>query len=399
MTVDLSDPVIWKDGFPHGVFAQIRSESPIFLHEVTPRVREFVDRPFWICTKHEHARRIHRDTDSFTATDGPLIQSIEAFSSQPSIIVMDPPELTRRRSLLSRAFTPRAVAKLETAIRERAARYVDELLGAGKGDWVTDFAHRLPMNVIGDIVGIPEEDRQQVFAWVDEVLHDSTNAAPFAETYQYAAELTRRKRERPTDDIWSALCTTVYTERNGSVFQFEENELQVFFFILSLAGSDTTRTSLAAGLQAFVQHPDQLRRYREEPDIRADAVEEAIRWASPLTYWVRGARHDLDMDGARIRQGDRVVSMLASANHDEEVFPDPFQFDVGRAPNPHVGFGGGGAHHCLGAMLARTEMRVAFDEILLRTKSIQLGPAVTTHSSLFHNMAVHHNLPITLTAA
>ena len=133
-TFDLSDPTIWKDGFPHGLFAQIRLESPIFLHEVTPEVRQFVDRPFWICTKHEHARRIHRDTDSFTATDGPLIQSIDAFSSQPSIIVMDPPELTSRRNVLSRAFTPRAVAKLEAAIKDRAARYVDELLEAGEGD-------------------------------------------------------------------------------------------------------------------------------------------------------------------------------------------------------------------------------------------------------------------------
>jgi cytochrome P450 len=167
---------------------------------------------------------------------------------------------------------------------------------------------------------------------------------------------------------------------------------------LSLAGSDTTRTSLSAGLQAFVEYPDQLLRYREELDVRANAVEEAIRWASPLTYWVRGARRDLEMDGAHIRQGDRVVSVLASANHDEDVFEEPFEFDVSRTPNPHVGFGGGGAHHCLGAMLARAEMRVAFDEILLRTKGIQLGLPVTTHPSLFHNMGVHHSLPITLEA-
>jgi cytochrome P450 len=397
-TFDLSDPTIWEDGFPHGLFAQIRSEAPIFLHEVTPHVREYVNRPFWICATHELVRRIHRDTDSFTATDGPLIQSIDTFSSQPSIIVMDPPELTSRRNVLSRAFTPRAVAKLEAAIKDRAARYLDELLEAGEGDWVADVAHRLPMNVIGDIVGIPEEDREQVFSWVDAVLHEPGNDAPFVETYQYAAELTRRKREHPTDDIWSALCNTSYTERDGSTFQFEENELEVFFFILSLAGSDTTRTSLTVGLQAFIDHPDQLLRYREDPDLRTNAVEEAIRWASPLTYWVRGARRDLEMGGAHIRQGDRVVSVLASANHDEDIFEDPFEFDISRAPNPHVGFGGGGAHHCLGAMLARVEMRVAFDEVLLRTKDIHLGPAVTTHPSLFHNMAVHHSLPITLEA-
>jgi cytochrome P450 len=312
---------------------------------------------------------------------------------------MDPPDLTKRRTILSKAFTPRAVAKLEAAIRERARDYVDELLEAGGGDWVTGFAHRLPMNVIGDIVGIPEQDREQVFAWVDEVLHEPGNDDAMMAAFAYASELTARKREQPTDDIWSELCSAVYVDREGLDFSFDQTELEVFFFILSLAGSDTTRNSITVGLEAFVEHPDQLRRYRGELGVRDSAVEEVIRWATPLTYWVRGARHDLEMDGAKIKAGDRVVAVLASANRDEEVFADPFTFDIARTPNPHVGFGGGGAHHCLGAMLARAEMRVAFDEIFLRTKQIELGPAVTTHPALFHNMAVNHSLPITVDAA
>ena len=397
-TIDLSDPDLWSQGFPHQLFAQLRADAPIFRHEPTPGALEQVDRPFWICTKHEHARRIHRDVESFTATDGPLIQSSDVFTSQRSIIVMDPPELTKRRNILSRTFTPRAVAKLEAAIRERAEAYVDELLEAGGGDWVTDVAHRLPMNVIGDIVGVPDEDRSHVFGLVDEVLHNPGIDTSFLETYQYASELTRRKREHPTDDIWSELCTTVYADKDGSDFRFEQAELEVFFFILSLAGSDTTRNSLTVGLQAFVERPDQLRRYQREPDVRGSAVEEVIRWATPLNYWVRGARRDLELDGEKINAGDRVVAVLASANRDEEVFDDPFRFDVSRSPNPHVGFGGGGPHHCLGAMLARSEMRVAFDEFLLRAKRIEIGPAVTTYPTLFHPMAVNHSLPLRVEA-
>ena len=217
LTIDLSVPSLWAEGFPHETFKRLRAERPIFLHDLTPGVLEQVERRFWICTKHEHARRIHRDVDNFTAVGGPIIQDI-AFSSYPSRIAMDPPDLTQRRNILAKAFTPRAVAKLEAAIQDRASRYIDELLESGSGDWVTGFAHRLPMNVIGDIVGIPEEDRPQVFAWVDEVLHGSGTDDAMMAAFEYAAQLTRHKREKPADDIWSELCTAFHTNKDGSEF-------------------------------------------------------------------------------------------------------------------------------------------------------------------------------------
>ena len=184
--------------------------------------------------------------------------------------------------------------------------------------------------------------------------------------FGYAMELTADKRRNPTDDIWSTLAVAVITGEDGEQFSLPTNELEFFFFVLTFAGSDTTKNALAIGLQAFVANPEQIERYRGEEALRASAVEEVLRWASPVAYWTRTAKVDVEMDGQHIPQGDRVVSMLRSANRDEEVFDSPFTFDIGRHPNPHVAFGGGGPHHCLGAMLARAELRAVFDELLLR---------------------------------
>jgi cytochrome P450 len=406
-TVDLSDFGLWRNGFPDDVFTELRHTRPLFRHGMTAGVAKTVKRDFWMTTKHRHAVRLHRDYESFTAVEGPLIQPADLFSSYPTIINMDPPELNKRRKLISNAFNPRAIAKLENGIRARAARMIDGLLSNGGGDWIDDVADLLPMTVIGDILGIPEEDRPRIFDSLDRILKARSPGSKltpqdgidlFGTVFGYAMELTAEKRRNPTDDIWSTLASAVITGEDGEEFSLPSNELEFFFFVLTFAGSDTTKNALAIGLQAFVANPEQIERYRDDESLRPGAVEEVLRWASPVAYWTRTTAVDIEMDGQHIPKGERVVAMLRSANRDEEVFSSPFTFDIGRQPNPHVAFGGGGPHHCLGAMLARAELRAVFDELLLRGDGFALGPARVTYPNLTTNMSIYDEMPVTLTA-
>ena len=404
-SVDLSDFALWRNGFPDELFAELRRDNPIFHHQLTPGVAKTVQRDFWMTTKHRHAQRIHRDTDSFTAVDGPLIQGVGPVGSFPTVINMDPPDLTKRRRVMSHAFTPRAIGKLEDGIRRRAASLIDTLLANGGGDWIGDVADVLPMTVIGDIIGIPDEDRPQIFDTLDRILKANSpdSSLPqrehlelFGEVFGYAFELTAEKRRNPADDIWSTLTAAVVTDENGEQLSIPANELEIFFFVLAFAGSDTTKNALAAGLQAFVGNPEQIERYRGDEEVRPIAVEEVLRWSTPVTYWTRTTKVDVEIDGHTIPKGDRVVSMLRSANRDEEVFTDPFVFDIGRTSNPHVAFGGGGPHHCLGAMLARAEIRAVLDELLCRADDIRLGPPKVAYPSLVTNMSIFDEMAISL---
>lgn len=404
--LDLSDFALWRNGFPDALFADLRRNRPLFRHQLTPGVAKIgAQREFWITTKHRHAVRIHRDADSFTAKDGPLVQPLDTFSSYPTIINMDPPELNKRRKLISSAFTPRAIAMLEDGIRARAARMVGDLLARGGGDWIADVADALPMTVIGDIIGIPDQDRPRIFGVFDRILTARSPKKRLAEQeeldlygtiFGYALQLTAEKRRNPADDIWSTLASAEIVGDDGEQFRLPANELEIFFFVLAFAGSDTTKNALAAGLQAFVANPDQIERYRAEESVRAGAVEEVLRWATPVAYWTRTTKVDIEIDGQHIPAGERIVSMLRSANRDEEVFDEPFAFDIGRAPNPHVAFGGGGPHHCLGAFLARAELRAVFDQLLLRCDRIELGPPKVAYPSLVTNMSIYDEMAITL---
>jgi cytochrome P450 len=403
--VDLSDSALWRNGFPDALFAELRRDRPLFHHELTDGVAQSVKRDFWMTTKHRHAQRIHRDTDSFTAADGPLIQGVGVVGSAPTIINMDPPELLKRRRVMSHAFTPKAIGKLEEGIRRRAAEMVDGLLRRGGGDWIDDVADVLPMSVIGDIIGIPEADRPEIFETFDRILDVAPSPDPvsqqnaaelFGKIFTYASELTAEKRRNPTDDIWSTLTSAVVTDESGEELSIPGIELEIFFFVIAFAGSDTTKNALASGLQAFVANPEQIERYRDDEAIRSQAVEEVLRWASPVMFWTRSTKVDVEMDGITIPEGERVVAMLRSANRDEEVFNDPFAFDIGRTENPHVTFGGGGPHHCLGAMLARAEIRAVLDELLCRADNIALGTPKVSFPDLTNNMTIFDALPITV---
>ncbi|MDT5148168.1 MAG: hypothetical protein QOC58_2813 [Mycobacterium sp.] len=403
-TIDLAEPAIWASRFPEELFAQLRAHTPVFHQRLTEDVRSAVGREFWVCTRHADVARVHRDYETFTATRGPLIQDVALFDAYPAIVSMDPPDHTVRRRLITRAFTPRAVARLEDGIRDRARTMAAALLSSGGGDFV-DLAAGLPISVIGDIVGIPDADRPHVFGLIDRVLKtagaqmsvpDGDDLLPFVELFGYASALTAEKRDHPVDDIWSALCTAEITSESGDRFLLPSNELEIFFFILGLAGADTTRNALCDAIRAFVANPDQVSVYRSDPEARRTAVEEVIRYSTPIMFWVRGATKDVRLGDELIPAGARVVTMLRSANRDEDVFEDPYRFDIRRDPNPHQSFGGGGAHHCLGAMLARAEVRAALDEILLHTNTIEVGTPTMTLPDLANNMTVYESLPVTL---
>ena len=406
-TLDLADLALWADGFPDDVFTDLRRRSPVYHQTRTAIVDSLVGREFWVCTKHAEVSQVHRDHEAFTATDGPLIQEVGLFSGYPAIVNLDPPDHTKRRRIIAKAFTPRAVVKLEEGIRTRAHRMAASLLDAGGGEFV-DLAAGLPISVIGDIVGIPDEDRPRVFDLIDQVLKlagigvttpEGDAMGPFVELFQYASELTAHKRAHPVDDIWSTLCCAEIDDEFGEKFLLPENELEIFFFILALAGSDTTRIALCDCIRAFVANPAQADRYRKDPDVRARAVEEVLRWSTPIIFWVRRARRDGVLGDTPIKKGSRVVTMLRSANRDEDVFENAFDFDITRQHNPHVAFGGGGVHHCLGAMLARAEIRAELDEILLNTTDIGLSEPTIQHPSLTSNMSVYDSLPIRLELA
>ena len=403
-TVDLAEPALWASRFPEELFAQLRARTPVFHQELTDEVKSSVGREFWVRTKHADVARVHRDYESFTATGGPLIQNTPLFDAYPAIVSLDPPDHTIRRRVITRAFTPRSVEKLEDGIRDRAGELAGELLESGGGEFV-DLAAGLPISVIGDIVGIPADDRPHVFGLIEKVLKTAgaqmsvpggDDILPFVELFQYASTLTAHKREHPADDIWSALCTTEITDESGESFLLPSNELEIFFFVLGLAGADTTRNALCDGIRAFVANPEQVAVYRSDPDARQTAVEEVIRYSTPIMFWVRGATKDVVLGDTLIPEGARVVTMLRSANRDEDVFENPYRFDIRRDPNPHQSFGGGGAHHCLGAMLARAEVRAALDEILLNTEAIQVGQPTMTLPDLTNNMTTYESLPITL---
>jgi cytochrome P450 len=387
--LDLTDADLFRNGFPHEIFTRLRDEAPVWRHPDVPRLRESADRGFWVLSKHADVQAANRDSETFTAFDGPSL--VHRPEMQGAMLVsMDGRDHTRQRKLISAGFTPRMVGRLEEQMRGWSARILDAALERGTCDFVPDVAYRLPMHMIADVVGIPVGDRDWLFTLTNDFLtagdpergmSPADQMAIQIQMFEYARKLGEEKRRNPQDDVWTLLSTVEVEAEDGGPTKLGEVELDLFFMLLTVAGSETTRNAITLGLVALLDHPDQLELLRREPQAIPTAVEEMLRWSSPVSYFARRATRDTEVRGVKIAAGDRITLWYASANRDADAFADPFRFDVRRQPNEHVAFGGGGPHFCLGANLARREMITLFEELLRRTRKIEmLGPL--TYSSL-----------------
>ena len=399
--IDLTDPALYANGVPHEMFTRLRDAGAVQRHHGTVG-RPRRDLAYWSVVRHAEIQQANRDWETFSALDGPGLSITTPERRGHMIVSMDPPGHTRHRRLISAGFTPRMVGELEGHIVRRTTRILDEFADRGGGDFVTDVAYQLPMHVIADIIGIPDEDRPWVFERTEAMLLAFDPASSITEEqrqraevelFGYAQALGLNKRTHPADDIWTILTNAEIDADDGTRSSLAEIELDMFFLILALAGSETTRNAISQGLMALLAHPDQLRALRDDRHLLGSATDEMIRWSSPVLYFGRTATRDVVLGGQQVAAGDRVVLWYPSGNRDERAFPEPFTFDIRRTPNNHVSFGGGGPHYCLGASLAKKEVQVLIGALLDRFGAIEItgdaiwsgvGPEVNVGVSVAH---------------
>jgi cholest-4-en-3-one 26-monooxygenase len=390
--IDLTDRDTYVRGVPWEQFDRLRAEAPVYRH---PGHREGAD--FWAVTRYEDVVAVNRDFESFSSARGAtLIWDLppDALEQQRLLMLnMDPPMHTRYRRLINRGFTPRMVSELESTMRKRTAEIVDRIAARGECDFVVDVAAELPLQVIADLMGVPHHDRHKLFDWSNRMvgsedpeygITEEMAQQASIELYAYASQLAAERRADPRDDLISVLTKA---EVDGE--RLSELEIDLFFLLLAVAGNETTRNLISHGLLALIEHPDQLARLRADRSLLPSAVEEMLRWASPVMNFRRTATRDLVLGGQQIRENDKVVIWYISANRDDAVFTNPYTFDITRTPNEHVAFGGGGPHFCLGANLARLEIRVMFDAILDRLHDLELTAPPTRLRSNFINGIKH----------
>ncbi|BBZ15623.1 cytochrome P450 [Mycobacterium branderi] len=373
--IDLSSWDFWSldDDLRDGAFTTLRREAPVSFW-AEPVQPGFEQGPgHWALTKHDDVFYASRHPELFSSSPNMVIndQPPEIAEFYGSMIVLDDPRHQRLRSIVSRAFTPRVLARAAASVRERAHSLVASLIANhpdGSGEAVSELAGPLPLQVICDMMGIPEEDHQRVFHWTNVILGfgDPDLATDFEEFAQvsmeigaYATALAEDRRNSPGDDLTTSL---VQAEVDGE--RLSSAEIASFFILLVVAGNETTRNAISHGLLALTRYTAQRAKWWADFDgLCPSAVEEIVRWASPVIYMRRTLTEDIELSGVKLAAGDKATLWYCSANRDESKFPDPWMFDVTRDPNPHVGFGGGGAHFCLGANLARREISVMFEEL------------------------------------
>jgi cholest-4-en-3-one 26-monooxygenase len=395
--VDLSDSRSYVSGVPHAWLAHLRRHDPVHWQE------EAGGPGFWAVTRYEDCVTVNRDYERFSsAARGTMpFEMPEADIEQQGLMMlnMDPPLHTRYRRLVNKGFTPRMVRDLEESIHRSTDAIIDQVIEEGRADFVTDLSAELPLQVIAELLGVPQDDRHRMFEWSNNMVGNEdpeyqgqAEAALTAamELYAYAAALYGQKRLDPHADLMSVL-TTVEVEGE----QLSELELELFFLLLTVAGNETTRNLMSGAMHAFFQYPDQWQRLLADRSLLPSAVDEMLRFVTPVMNFRRTAMTDLSLSDTAIAAGDKVVFFHASANRDESVFDDPDTFDVGRDPNPHVAFGGGGPHFCLGANLARMEIRVMFEHLLDRLPDIRQDGNVQRLQSQFINGVKH--LPVAFT--
>ena len=383
-------------------FARLRDEAPISRHEPP---EDLLGLPaqgrqsYWAIVRYEDVRSISRDgmvlrrqtrADHTQFADAPP----EFLEASMSFLAMDAPRHTKLRGLVSAAFTPRQVARIEQGIRANARRIVEEAAPAGGGDFVELIAKRLPLVTISEMIGVPEADRERVVAAAD-LLVTTTDPEVFGERSPievvgealwtlttFATELAAERESKPGDDLMTAL---VQAEIDGE--RLTHAEIAAFFVLLSVAGNDTTRHTTSHAMRALTVNPDQRALLMQNLDERLPAaVEEFVRWASPVMTFRRTTTREVELHGEQLPAGEKVVLFYSSANRDESAFADPWRFDITRDPNRHLGFGGGGPHYCLGASLARTQLRSIFGELMRVTPDIEAQEPELLRSAFIHGV-------------
>jgi cholest-4-en-3-one 26-monooxygenase len=383
--VDLLDPVLFEDGPPHDLFARMREEAPVRWNATSD------DEGFWSLTKHAHISAVSRDTENFSSWKAGIFlnpdQVLPLDLNRNLLLYKDPPEHTKYRLILQKAFTPNTVAKLEDDVRARVKRVVDAVVDEGECDFVTDIAVPVPLGVLAELMGLPDEDIPKLLEWTDRIEEASRSAEPgaatetFMEIAGYLQEQIEIQTERGDED--SLVMRLRRAEVDGEALN--EAEILVFFGLLVFAGNDTTRNTAANGMHELLQRPEVFAELAADPGLIPDAIEEMLRYSTVVNYFARTATKDTELDGQAIAEGEKVIMWYTSASRDEDVFTDPERFDIRRDPNEHKAFGGGGRHFCLGAGLARLELRVLLEELTKRIADPELAGEVTRLPSSWAN--------------
>ncbi len=385
--VDLTDLDRFAEGFPHDVFTRLRREAPVWWHEPTSHTPDGVG--FWVVSRHAEMQAMGSDAATFSserapdaAGGGTLIEDLPyGFAAGVLLNMMDDPRHHRVRRLVTPAVTPRALGLLEPELRTRTAAILDAVASRGGCDFLLDVAVELPLQAIAILMGIPDEDRHDLMVWTNATLtyddrelgsRSSASEQAAAAMAAYGSALIDRKRAEGSDDVVATMARASIEDQEGRAEALSDLELLMFFNLLIAAGSETTRNAIALGMAALIEHPEQWDLLRRDPSVRDSAVEEILRWSSPTLYNRRTATRDVEVAGERISAGDKVTLWWASANRDETVFEEPFRFDLRRSPNPHLAFGYR-SHFCLGASLARLEIRIMLEELLARFDHLSLN--------------------------
>ncbi|MER7955271.1 cytochrome P450 [Streptomyces sp. NPDC096030] len=372
---DATDPDLLQSRIPFPEFASLRQTAPVWWCPQPRGITGFDDEGYWAVTRHADVKYVSTHPELFSSTENTAVIRFNEHITRDQIEVqklimlnMDPPEHTRVRQIVQRGFTPRAIRGLENALRERARKIVEEAkrnAGAdGSFDFVTQVAVELPLQAIAELIGVPQEDRARIFDWSNKMvayddpeyaITEEIGAEAAMELIGYSMNLAAERKECPAKDIVTQL---VAAEGQGNL---SSDEFGFFVLLLAVAGNETTRNAISHGMHAFLTHPEEWELYKRERP--ATAAEEIVRWATPVVSFQRTATQDTEIGGQKIRRGDRVGLFYSSANNDPEVFENPEVFDITRDPNPHLGFGGGGPHFCLGKSLAINEIDLIFNAL------------------------------------
>jgi cytochrome P450 len=377
--VDLSNSRSFANGFPHDFFTWLRRNEPVWWHEPTRYTPNDVG--FWVVSRYEDVVAVFKDPETYSSELGGT-QIYDGRGMGYQLNQTDDPKHRRLRALVNKGFTPRMIGRLEDELRRRTTSILDAVPAAETFNFVPAVARELPLQAICSVLGVPQEDRAAIIEIVDLAVGagDGTVMSPqyLKQLSVYADTVIERKRSNPADDILSVI---VHAQLDDGSPQLNNQELRAFFNLLFPAGAETTRGSIAGGLLALMENPEELERLRNDPQLMKTAIEEMVRWTSPSVYKRRTTTRDAELRGRLIRPGQKVTVWEMSANRDEDAFENPFRFDVGRDPNNHVGFGLG-THFCLGANLARLEIRVMFEELLERYQRFEVtGPLAWTNNN------------------